>query len=94
MADIAGFKIVGFAGAPLPSYGGPCAAPRFPVSASRLNDRPSLTSRRLRALLATLRIRVRLMSAQQRSSIEALTEFLDDLPQVVHVLLDDPQGFL
>jgi hypothetical protein len=34
------------------------------------------------------------MSAQQRYSIEALTEFLDDLPQVVHVLLDDPQGFL
>ncbi len=34
------------------------------------------------------------MSAQQRYSMEALPELLDHLPQVVHVLLDDPQGFL
>ena len=41
-------------------------------------------------ILATLRIGARLISALQRYSIEALTELLDDLPQVVHVLLDDP----
>jgi hypothetical protein len=34
------------------------------------------------------------MSARQRYSVEALTELLDDLPQVVHVLHYDPQGFL
>jgi len=33
MTDFPGFKIVGFAGAPLPSYGGPREPLRFAASA-------------------------------------------------------------